>query len=60
MAKHKTSFLVTVQTEDVVKATTLASALRSMLTGCRIWQGQPANRKGVMVTKVTVSNVGEK
>jgi len=60
MAKHRTSFIVTLTTEEPVKATNLAKMVRNTLGGVKIWYGEPCGRSGVPVTKVTVSSVGEK
>lgn len=58
MAKH--SFLVTIQTEDDVKATQIAKSIRSTLGGLKFWQGLPCGRKSIGVKKVTVTGAGER
>jgi len=52
MAKNKTSFIVTLSTEETIKATYLAAMVRSTLTGQKIGQGASSNHKG--------ENVGER
>jgi hypothetical protein len=60
MPKHRTSFIVTIQTDSPVKATSLAKMVRNTLSGVKVWYGEPCGRQGVSVQKVTVVNVGEK
>lgn len=60
MAKHRTSFLVTVQTNEPVKASMVAKMVRNTLSGVKVWYGEPCGRQGVAIEKVTVVNVGEK
>lgn len=60
MPKHRTAFLVTVQTNEPVKATALAKTIRTTLGAVKVWHGEPCGRQGVSVEKVTVVNVGEK
>jgi hypothetical protein len=58
--KHRTAFTVTLTTDKPVRATTLASVMRLVLKGLKVWQGEPAGRQAANVTKVTVTNIGEK
>jgi hypothetical protein len=60
MAKHKTSFVVTLTTDEPVKARELAKTVRTTLAGIKVWYGEPCGRKAVNVAKVTVDHVGEK
>lgn len=60
MAKTKHSFIVTVQTEDEVKAADVAKTIRATLSGVKFWHGIACWRKSIGVKKVTVVNVGER
>lgn len=60
MAKYKTSLLITVETDQPVKATHVAKLVRTELTGQEIWLGVVCGRKAIKVTKVTVQHAGEK
>jgi len=60
MPKHKTSFIVTLTTEEPVKARAVAKLARLKLSGQEIYTGVDGKRKAVRVSKVTVSHVGEK
>lgn len=42
MPKHRTAFLVTIQTNEPVKATSLAKTIRAALGGIKVWYGEPA------------------
>lgn len=60
MPKHRTSFNVSIITEDKVGAATLAKEVRKVLSGLNLYLGVEGKRVKVGVVKVTVSNVGEK
>lgn len=60
MAKFKTSLLITIETDQPVKATYVARLARTELTGQEIWQSVDCGRKAIKVTKVTVQHSGEK
>jgi hypothetical protein len=60
MAKHRTSLLITVETDQPVKPTLVAKLARIELTGQEIWQSVACGRKAIKVTKVSVQHPSEK
>lgn len=60
MAKHKTSFTVTITTDETYSARKLASAVRDALKKLVLFDGPPKCRKEISVVKVTVDHIGEK
>jgi len=60
MPKHKTSFIVTLTTEEPVKARAVAKLARLKLGGQEIYSGSDKNRTSVKVTKVTVQHGSER
>ena len=53
----KQSYIVTVNTDDKVKDTTLKNEMRAALTGHKIWADKACGRSASTITKVTIRPV---